>query len=247
MLKKKWKYLRDQFATELGKLPPARSGDGAEDFQLPKWQYFKSLLFLKDITAPRTTTGPLKSLLVSNSASADSPQSVIEEESQVSLLDESSNTITLSETELDTQAGGDRTVTPQPTIKEPGRMKRKRDTIDDYQRSVLQIEERKLDCLINKSKERKSDDEDVNLLFLKFLLPHINMIPQQHMLRFRMRLETLVEEFAYPQSTSGGSDYTRSTNSSYQTYSDIPHYRSSEYQTSSQSSDTIHHYTYSNI
>lgn len=247
MLKKKWKYLRDQFATELSKLPPARSGDGAEDFQLPKWQYFKSLLFLKDITAPRTTKGPLKSLLVKTSASAVSSQGVDEEESQVSVLDESSNTITLPETDLDTQGGSDRIVTPEPTIKEQGRMKRKWDNIDDYQRSILQIEERKLDYLMNKSKERKSEEEDGNLLFLKSLLPHINLIPQQHILRFRRRLETLVEEFAFPQSTSGGSEYTMSTNSSYQAYSDVPHYRSFEYHTSSQSTDNTHHNTYTNI
>ena len=142
MLKKKWKYLRDQFAIEWGKLPPARSGDSAEDTQLPKWQYFKSLLFLKDIVTPRTTKGPLKLLLANNSAYAVSSQDLIEEESQVSLHDEGNNTFTLPETEggLVTQGESERQlVAPESINKEQGGKKRKRDTIDDYHRSVLHI------------------------------------------------------------------------------------------------------------
>ncbi|KAK4322772.1 hypothetical protein Pmani_006440 [Petrolisthes manimaculis] len=40
VVKKKWKYLRDQFAVELGKYPPPRSGDPADVTQISKWQYF---------------------------------------------------------------------------------------------------------------------------------------------------------------------------------------------------------------
>ena len=97
--------------------PPARSGDGAEDMQLPKWQYFKSLLLLKDFVTPRITKGPLKLLLANNSAYAVSSQDVIEEESQVSLHDEDNNTFTLPETEgrLVTQGESDRQLfTPKP-------------------------------------------------------------------------------------------------------------------------------------
>ena len=91
-----------------------------EDTQLPKWQYFKSLLFLKDIVTPRTTKGPLKLLLANNSAYAVSSQNVIEEESQVSLHDEDNNTFTLSETGggLVTQGKSDRQlVAPEPINK----------------------------------------------------------------------------------------------------------------------------------
>ncbi|KAK3763024.1 hypothetical protein RRG08_050138 [Elysia crispata] len=77
---------------------------------------------------------------------------------------------------------------------------------------------------MNKSKERKSEEEDGNLLFLKSLLPHITFIPQQHILRFRSRLETLVEEFAFPQSTNSGSESSTSTYFSYQVYHDVPQY-----------------------
>ena len=49
MLRKKWKYLRDQFSVEFGKMKPPRSGDPAGESYESKWPHYKSLLFLKDI------------------------------------------------------------------------------------------------------------------------------------------------------------------------------------------------------
>lgn len=62
-MKKKWKYLRDQFAAELKKFPSARSGDAAGDKQTSKWVYFQLLFFLKDVIEPRTSTGNLSSVI----------------------------------------------------------------------------------------------------------------------------------------------------------------------------------------
>ena len=101
-----------------------------------------------------------------------------------------------------------------------------------------------MNLLMNKSKERKSEEEDRNLLFLKSLLPHFTLIPQQHILRVRRRLETLVEELAYPQSTNGGSESNTFTYSSYQAYHDVPQYMPSSYQTSPQSSDNTGTHTH---
>lgn len=56
-LRKKWKYLRDQFAVELGKMPPPHSGDEGIDFYRPKWPYFRLLFFLKDSVKARTSKG----------------------------------------------------------------------------------------------------------------------------------------------------------------------------------------------
>jgi len=53
VLRKKWKYLRDQFSVEFGKIKPPRSGDpGCKSYE-PKWPHYRSLLFLKDIVKPR--------------------------------------------------------------------------------------------------------------------------------------------------------------------------------------------------
>ncbi|CAH0401932.1 unnamed protein product [Chilo suppressalis] len=57
-IRKRWRYLRDQFAVELGKIPPSRSGDEATTV-CPKWPYLKPLLFLKSVVKARASTGNL--------------------------------------------------------------------------------------------------------------------------------------------------------------------------------------------
>lgn len=55
--------MRDYFTIEYSKRPVERSGDGADNQQTgSKWQYFKQLLFLKDIVAPRMSSSSLGSL-----------------------------------------------------------------------------------------------------------------------------------------------------------------------------------------
>lgn len=73
VVKKKWKYLRDQFAVELGKYPPPRSGDAADATQSSKWQYFHLLHFLKDIVKPRASTGNVSSVIANENAEASIP------------------------------------------------------------------------------------------------------------------------------------------------------------------------------
>jgi len=89
MLRKKWKYLRDQFAVELGKIPPSRSGDAEDSASTSKWPDFQSLLFLKDIVRPRFSTGNLITTAESeipptSSAEAEAPADDAEDSSQVS-------------------------------------------------------------------------------------------------------------------------------------------------------------------
>ncbi|XP_005111850.1 uncharacterized protein LOC101862916 [Aplysia californica] len=52
LLRRKWKYLRDQFASEWGKIETL----GANSCQVvtSKWQFYKQLLFLKGVAKPRT-------------------------------------------------------------------------------------------------------------------------------------------------------------------------------------------------
>ncbi|RZF32545.1 hypothetical protein LSTR_LSTR011324 [Laodelphax striatellus] len=57
-LRKKWKYLRDQFAVELGKIKPSCSGDPGSTYE-PRWPHFKSLMFLKDVVEARPSSGNL--------------------------------------------------------------------------------------------------------------------------------------------------------------------------------------------
>jgi hypothetical protein len=78
VLRKKLKYLRDQFSVEFGKITPPRSGDpGGESYE-PKWSHYRSLLFLKDVVKPRASSGNLKSYkstpILSNDKTDDSVQ-----------------------------------------------------------------------------------------------------------------------------------------------------------------------------
>lgn len=89
MLRKKWKYLRDQFAIELGKILPSRSGDAGDSASTSKWSHFQSLLFLKDIVRPRFLTGNLitaaeSEISPTSSAEAKAPADDVEDSSQVS-------------------------------------------------------------------------------------------------------------------------------------------------------------------
>jgi hypothetical protein len=56
VLSKKWKYLRDQFSVEFGKIKPPRSGYPEGESYEPKWPRYRSLLFLKDVVKPRASS-----------------------------------------------------------------------------------------------------------------------------------------------------------------------------------------------
>jgi hypothetical protein len=49
-------------------------------------------------------------------------------------------------------------------------------------------------------KNRQPENED--LLFFRSLLPHVNNIPANMKLRFRNRIQQVVDEFAYLQASS---------------------------------------------
>lgn len=71
ILKKKWKYLRDQFAVEFGRIPISRSGDAAHS-NSSKWQFYNSLLFLQDIVKPRPSSGNLSKVVTSDTQDSES-------------------------------------------------------------------------------------------------------------------------------------------------------------------------------
>jgi len=61
-------------------------------------------------------------------------------------------------------------------------------------------------------KNRQPENED--LLFFRSLLPHVNNIPANMKLRFRSRIERVVDEFAYPPVSSTFQHYPFSLSSS---------------------------------
>ncbi|KAF5283656.1 hypothetical protein FQR65_LT13780 [Abscondita terminalis] len=170
-VRKQWKYLRDQFSVELGKYPPPRSGDAAEDMPASKWPYFSQLLFLKDIVKPRTATENL-----SSTQSTRDIQMTDQEDSQsVEGNENSDNEDAFQTSEHEQEKPIETTPTLSKTTSIP--TKKRRGTTQTFQASILEIERRKVDYLENKTKRSSSDNQDdEHLSFFKSLLPHVRKI-----------------------------------------------------------------------
>lgn len=206
-LRKKWKYLRDQFAVEVGKYPPPRPGDHPES----KWPYMKSLMFLLGIVKPRAPSRNLRSndsssehqeenveLVAENIKSETGPTEGDEEmvESQVS------DTMTLHDSQP-TQPDDYSTRTNSPSSEEFSRKRKRTDVSSNCNQQVLSLGEIKaslLERVVNECGCNNTDNEDA--LFFRSLLPHVSRIPQRLKLRFRNGVQQLVDEFAYGSASS---------------------------------------------
>ncbi|XP_045482789.1 uncharacterized protein LOC123686591 isoform X2 [Harmonia axyridis] len=217
-LRKKWKYLRDQFSVELGKCPILRSGDAPEDELSSKWTYFTQLLFLKDVVKPRASSGNLSAALQLHQREYgdDASQSFtrcdvsneneyFDEIPQGSDRNEIGSTFSFKNNkEQDTEnirADCDNenasTLSPASTGTEKPVAKRRRTLMnDEFNTSLLDIEKRKLEYLEAKSR-RQSYEEDEHLLFFKSLLPYVRKIPESRILAFRCRVQELVDDSIY--------------------------------------------------
>lgn len=198
-LRKKWKYLRDQFSVELGKLPPPSSGD-ASGAVTPKWMYFSQLLFLKDTVKPRISTRDLTmdQDSIVNEDGLDEIQSYLQLDMQHANnfveSDETNeiNTNIESKHEDHSVLSSLHSIQCSPTCP----AKRRRGQIDIFNEAILDIEKKKLEYLQSNSKTDNSKEDD-HLFFFKSLLPHVRKIPESQILPFRNRVQELVDQFAY--------------------------------------------------
>jgi len=79
--------------------------------------------------------------------------------------------------------------------------KRKRNGVNaKYNETIIAIEKQKVKFLEEAMKNRQPENED--LLFFRSLLPHVSNIPANMKLRFRNRIQQVVDEFAYPPASS---------------------------------------------
>lgn len=203
VLRKKWKYLRDQFAVEVGKTPPPRSGDPGGRPE-SKWPYFKSLMFLLGIIKPRTSSGNLTSNnrteqqdediepMASDSNETEPTRDVQEIESQVTHIQEGPQ---------QTQQV-DPTYTNFPSSETYSRKRKRTDGNTKYNQQMIYIEEKKASLLERVINERGCNNNNDDALFFQSLLPHVSKIPEHLKLRFRNRVQSLVEEFLYGSDSS---------------------------------------------
>jgi len=216
VLRKKWKYLRDQFCVEFGKSQPPHSGDtGGESYE-PKWPHYKSLLFLKDVVKPRSSSSNLKSdksaptqsnPIPSNDKTVDNVQ-----RGDTGDHDDRDDSVAFSENDNDdlrftqfrtheeNQDDGE-FISQERSLVQDNPLKRKRIGVNaKYNETITAIETQKANFLEEAMKNRQHEDED--WLFFRSLLPHVNKIPANMKLRFRNRIQQVVDEFAYPSASS---------------------------------------------
>lgn len=180
-----------------------------------KWPFFKLLCFLKDIVAPRASTGNLSgaqgitnstcptngdgysSTQLQGDENAIQPQNAENEtESPVSARHESVDFVEGQEVVGSQERVDNGSIyTPKST-----KQTKKRARNEEFNSSILSIEQKKLEYLMQKRDRRQSLEEDADLYFFKSLLPHVRRIPEERKMCFRSRIQSLVDEFAYPSS-----------------------------------------------
>ncbi|XP_076034496.1 uncharacterized protein LOC143021098 [Oratosquilla oratoria] len=202
--RRKWKYLRDQFAVELGKIAPARPGEASGDTPTSKWQYFKLLLFLRDVVKPRASTGNSSGVVASDVIETSLPGSP-QVEYQTGTVDPSAREEGSSSRNQDTpecdEAAMERHRLASPSTHLNGKGASRRSKADDYNQSIFDIERQKIQYLLEKLSRKQDKDDDEDMMFFKSLLPHVKRVPDVQKLTFRSRLQGLVQQFAYGEPT----------------------------------------------
>lgn len=181
----------------MGKLPPCRSGDPGGHPE-SKWSYFKSLMFLVGIVKPRTTSSNLK---ISKTQAQDNEKFEIEAHTA-----DRGTEPTEGVQEVETESA-------EAQLVETGDLsrKRKRNEINSkYNQQMILIEKKKASLLERVIQERRCDDTD-DALFFRSLLPYVSKIPEHLKLRFRNKVQQVVDEFVY----SGTQDITYTPSPSY--------------------------------
>lgn len=196
-LRKKWKYLKDQFAHELGRIEYQRANGTNKNIE-SQWVYFDSLLFLKGIIKPRTTLNSLirKKKRPSDLESTETKitshfndsvkESYSVDESEIDDISDQEEFIELYEEEENAS------VTQSPYSNFENKNKRPTCNLDRNQAKKGNISE----ISYEQSKEENDD-----LLFFRSLLPFVHKIPENMKLRFRSKVMVLVEEFANSQNS----------------------------------------------
>ncbi|XP_044747560.1 uncharacterized protein LOC123308542 [Coccinella septempunctata] len=178
--RKKWRNLRDQFAKEYKKIPKREYEDSQElsDLYGGKWQFFHSLVFLKDNLGQSSTEGNQPILDISeNSQMAPIDTKSFLSDDTVHVTQEISNDISSNTTRY--------------TSTKHFRPKRRRVLNNNNDRIVvetrlLEIERRMLEML------QTQDDE--NLLFLKSLHPYMKRLDPLQQLNVRTKFQQILTD-----------------------------------------------------
>ncbi|GFN92826.1 transcription factor adf-1 [Plakobranchus ocellatus] len=225
-LRKKWKYLRDNFSVEYGKT--LSEGPHGGRF-VSRWHYYSSLTFLKSNVTPRSSvqTGAQKyqtkrqeqllmrrleqELEVDHSSREDSKETIPDICTSGSSLGTSGPTSELREAERDEDLSDvgsrenqetDRLNHPNTETSLAGKgKKRKPNEGVHFYKDMLDPPDKKTRWVPGMPSSRThptaSEADDHDIMFFKSLLPHVRLIAQHLKLRFQIKVQELVQEFAY--------------------------------------------------
>lgn len=183
-LKKKWKYLRDQFYYELRKQQLPQTDDSTDNVSVSKWPHFQKLTFLKDHAKPRTHSGNLSSLV--QGIAEEDTQLSMESEDNVEVKEEPDEKIDIEDIDValfKSETSDSLLETPERELES-----------NDFPESLLEIERQNVAYL---EPTRSVLEEDEHMLFFKSLLPHVRKIPESRILSFRSQLQELVGQYVY--------------------------------------------------
>ncbi|XP_067617613.1 uncharacterized protein [Eurosta solidaginis] len=176
-LKKKWKYLRDQFRSELKKTPTPKSGDAGDTASqiTSTWPYFQSLLFLKDQMKYRNLGINLKPRKFKNSQVEEYENKDIHNTSQIEESEEINE-------------------------RYESWPKRKR-TTNSSSAELLEIEKNQLLLLQKRNSESKTVLDEDEAFFLT-LLPHIRKLEPETKFLCRMEMQNTLYKYVYGKANS---------------------------------------------
>lgn len=181
-MKKKWKSLRDQFSVEMTKVLKLQSANHQTQIT-SKWSHWDQLIFLKDVVKPRPSAGIGRVFRLNPDTNPVSP-STASTSTEVSQAPVIINNYLEESTETTKMEYYDE-------------FKVGIDSSEDYESLDNQIEGN-YNGLDNIPK--LEDSEDGDLLFFKSIMPFVKKIPEHKKLSFRSQVQTLLEQFVYPNS-----------------------------------------------
>ncbi|RUS89891.1 hypothetical protein EGW08_002332 [Elysia chlorotica] len=232
ILRSKWKSLRDYFVVELGKRHIARTKarKGTKLPPVPRWQFFRQLLFLKDVVAHKVPADCLEL-----EGAADSPPEykpliplVVQHESGTESLNGTgsgevdaqvpgmSNENAAGPEAPDVGSGSSHPVHDLSVAESWGKgttvrkllrgAKRKwQDDVEGGLRDLSDTEYRHMEYCSPRGRGRNTPTEssdDAELLFLKSLHPFLKKVPHHLRLCVRNQIQSIIEEFAFPPSAT---------------------------------------------
>lgn len=205
--KKTWKVLRQQFKLHFDKLPVVRSG-GEPPEDIVEWPYFKSLMFLKDIFEKRPATGNL-------SDSEEKNENVVinsdEEQDTHNTDDDISPPPTPTSQTSSAGCSSEATKVLLVPRKADNLGYRKRSSqIEIIGKNLVDLEKEKIE--MKKSKiDSNFDRNDEDIAFFTSLLPHVKKLSPVEKLQFRIKVQTILMESAYKDTTEKSRDISNST------------------------------------